>query len=437
MNNKTNIKDTSNCFSQEFLLKYINNELSNAENSIVENHIKDCNICSDIVDGLLMMENPNEIIEIANSINVAIDLKTKKKKRVFGMNTVTFRTVAAIFLLLLGSGAFLFINNMLTNVQIDEVKEFSQLESESFEESNDAVFTAKEKTNQVADAVAEEKTNEIGGNKYAEYEKTRTLKKDFEEEEKNTNQAILKEVVLSESAIVDGVTDKKTNAAYFADNNENINPTGTSSVKSETVSLDDDTSVKTDAAKDSGLINITATRTGNAESVASNRKQEQNLNKGNRSLLKSKEPVSTHDINNEQQNDVPQVIEEAEMIIEALIITDNDIEAELDNNDEPIAFAVVEQKPEFHNGDSALMAYVANNFEYPQGVKELGLSGRIYVKFTINEMGKVTNVHVVKGLYPELDTEAVRVVKNMPDWVPAKQNGKPVAVTYILPIKIK
>ncbi len=434
MNNKTNIKDTSNCFSQEFLLKYINDELSDAENSIVENHIKDCNICSDIVDGLLMMENPNEIIEIANSLNVAIDLKTKKKKRVFGMDILAFRAMAAIFLLLLASGTFLFINNMLTNVQIDEVNEFSQLESESLEEKNDIVFTAQEKTNQVADAVTEETTNGIDDNKYAEYEKTRTVEEIFEEEENITDQAILKEVLLSESAIVDGVTDKETNAAYFATNNENIKPTGTSLVKSETVFLDDDTSVKVDAAKDSGLINITAT--GNGELVSTNIRQEQDFNKGNRSLQKSNKPVTVNK-NSEIESDDFVKVEDSEMIIEALIITDNDIEAELDNNDEPIAFAVVEQKPEFHNGDSALMVYVANNFEYPEGVKELKISGRIFVKFTISEMGKVTNVHVIRGLYPELDAEAVRVVKNMPDWIPAKQRGKPVAVNYVLPIKIE
>ncbi|MDD2636780.1 MAG: TonB family protein [Bacteroidales bacterium] len=435
MNNKTNIKDFSNCFSQEFLLKYVNNELSNAENLVVEHHIKECEICSDIVDGFLLMENPKDIINIAASLNADIDLKIRKKRRIFGMNTTVFRAVAAVFLLLFISGSFLIINNIITNMSVDEIKEFSQLETENFKEQDDEIFITKENTKQVADANAQEKISGNDDNKYAEYEKTETVEEFFEEEENTKDIQTTKEAQVEKSVAVDGITDVETNAVYSSADPTGADPTGTASVKSEMLILEDDKCTKAGAIQGNGLDDLTSTSSVSADLARANRKDEREFNKGNRTLQKNKELSTTNKINNEEKNDVLQLRKESDEIIEPIIVVLN-MEAESDSADEPIAFASVEQKPEFHNGDSALMTYIANNFEYPEGVKELNLSGKIYVKFTITELGKVSNVQVVKGIYPALDNEAIRVVKNMPDWIPAKQNGKPVAVNYVLPIKI-
>ncbi len=104
---------------------------------------------------------------------------------------------------------------------------------------------------------------------------------------------------------------------------------------------------------------------------------------------------------------------------------------------EPIAFAVVEDKPMFPGGDAALMKFIAENTKYPEIAKENGIQGRVFVQFVIDKNGSVTKVQIAKGVDPYLDSEAVRVVKTIPNWAPGKQRGKAVPVTYIVPINFK
>lgn len=430
MDNKTNITDYSNCFSQELLLKYINNELSNEENLAVENHIKDCEMCSDIMDGLLLMENPNEINNIAASLNVDIDLKIKKKKKILGMNITAFRAVAAIFLLLLISGSYILLNNMFTNVQIDEIKEFSQLEQMTFEESED--------NRQVADAVSEKSPSGIDDNKYAEQKKIRTIDEYFEEEQSIADKTIIKKIELDEIGIIEEVSDTKTNSRYLAEGNKDSNAIGRSSVKSETGLLND-RAIKEDTPINNQATDITASIANNADSGTSHKQGEKHGN-GNRSLLKSKEPVSAEKLDNDQQNIISQTPTEHEMVIEELIIVESDninsIISDEVNTPITLAFASVEQKPEFPGGDSALMKYIVENFEYPDVPTKNSTQSKIYVQFVIDKSGKVTDVELLRGIEPFLDNEALRVVKTMPDWIPGKQNGKPVAVVFVVPLNI-
>ncbi|MGC9330639.1 MAG: energy transducer TonB [Bacteroidales bacterium] len=104
---------------------------------------------------------------------------------------------------------------------------------------------------------------------------------------------------------------------------------------------------------------------------------------------------------------------------------------------EPIPFAVVEKKPEFPGGDVALLKYLTENTKYPEIAKENGIEGKVYVQFVIDKNGNVTNVTIVRSVDPYLDKEAKRVVSQLPAWKPGHQRGKPVPVTYIVPINFK
>ena len=107
------------------------------------------------------------------------------------------------------------------------------------------------------------------------------------------------------------------------------------------------------------------------------------------------------------------------------------------DEDAPIAYAAVENKPEYPGGDVALMKYLADSFKYPPSAKAKGVYGRVFVKFVIDKTGAVTNVEIIRGVDPELDAEALRVVKAMPAWKPGSQRGKAVPVTYQVPINFK
>ncbi|MDD3739564.1 MAG: energy transducer TonB, partial [Lentimicrobiaceae bacterium] len=109
--------------------------------------------------------------------------------------------------------------------------------------------------------------------------------------------------------------------------------------------------------------------------------------------------------------------------------------AEEDNSEpEPIAFVMVEQKPIYPGGDSALLKFIADNVTYPEEAKQNMISGKVYVQFVIDIDGKVTNVSIVRGIDPSLDQEAKRVIELLPQWTPGKQRGKPVPVSYLIPI---
>ncbi|MCI9285096.1 MAG: energy transducer TonB [Muribaculaceae bacterium] len=105
--------------------------------------------------------------------------------------------------------------------------------------------------------------------------------------------------------------------------------------------------------------------------------------------------------------------------------------------DDNKVFDVVEQKPQFPGGDAALLKYVAEHIRYPAMAQENNIQGRVVVQFVVTKTGSVGEVKVVRGKDPDLDKEAVRVVKSLPKFVPGKMNGHAVNVWYTLPIQFK
>ena len=105
------------------------------------------------------------------------------------------------------------------------------------------------------------------------------------------------------------------------------------------------------------------------------------------------------------------------------------------NGDMTDIFTVVEKAPEFPGGMEELFQYLANNIEYPQLAKEKGIQGRVFVNFIVDNDGSIDSVKVLRGIGSGCDEEAVRVVAAMPSWEPGLQRGKPIRVSYNLPIK--
>ena len=93
--------------------------------------------------------------------------------------------------------------------------------------------------------------------------------------------------------------------------------------------------------------------------------------------------------------------------------------------------------PSFPGGQGALMQYLANNIKYPVVAQENGVQGRVVVSFVVERDGSITDVQVVRSVDPSLDREAQRVVRNMPRWIPGKQNGQAVRVKYNVPVAFR
>lgn len=100
-------------------------------------------------------------------------------------------------------------------------------------------------------------------------------------------------------------------------------------------------------------------------------------------------------------------------------------------------FTAVEQMPQFPGGEAELLKYISSHIKYPTMAAENNIQGRVVVKFVVNKTGEVGDVVVVRGKDPDLDKEAVRVVKTLPNFIPGKMNGQAVSVWYTLPINFK
>ena len=82
-----------------------------------------------------------------------------------------------------------------------------------------------------------------------------------------------------------------------------------------------------------------------------------------------------------------------------------------------------------------IMKFISKNFKYPQISKEYGIEGRVFVSFTIDESGYVTNIEILRGLDKYIDKESIRVVESFPRFSPGRLRGKAVKVKYTIPIK--
>lgn len=101
------------------------------------------------------------------------------------------------------------------------------------------------------------------------------------------------------------------------------------------------------------------------------------------------------------------------------------------------AFTVVEVMPEYPGGMDSLVAFLGNNIKYPQSAKDAGVEGTVYVNFIVEKDGSVSSAKTTRSVSENCDTEAIRVVSSMPDWIPGMQNNKTVRVSFNLPISFK
>ena len=118
-------------------------------------------------------------------------------------------------------------------------------------------------------------------------------------------------------------------------------------------------------------------------------------------------------------------------------ITSDDLKVKIVNKDTDSVYNIVEVMPEFPGGIDKLVDYLSENIKYPEQAKDQGISGRVFINFVIEKDGSVSNAKVMRSIGGGCDDEALRVVNAMPKWKPGLQKGKPVRVSYMLPINFK
>ena len=100
-------------------------------------------------------------------------------------------------------------------------------------------------------------------------------------------------------------------------------------------------------------------------------------------------------------------------------------------------FDIVEQMPEYPGGQAALFEFISKNVKYPEDAVKKKVEGKVFVTFVVDTDGKITDVSLLRKVFPSLDAEAIRVISAMPNWIPGKQKGQVVRVKYTVPIMFR
>lgn len=106
------------------------------------------------------------------------------------------------------------------------------------------------------------------------------------------------------------------------------------------------------------------------------------------------------------------------------------------SNDDEVS-AKPDVMPEFPGGTAEMYKWIGMHLRYPEAAIQDGIQGRVIVKFLVSKTGKITDVSIVRGVDKNLDIEAIRLVKSMPDFIPGKKDGKPVNTYFNFPLTFK
>lgn len=344
-------KNISNFYCPDIkdFVDYLNNRLDKKQVRIIEEHIIDCQACSDIVEGLQSLDKPEDIFNIKSGIDKKIDKKTNQKRFVGLIFQSKYRSIAAVALIFVVFGVALFINRVSKNdftIKQDEIAMTDHDRKPSYEPTKERTIVEEEIHDDISEPISlkdkhesSEITGEVFEDKFAESTKPEDLDTYITDEEEEESIEAFEELLIVDDA--------------------------------------DDIDTRYDIDAEAG--------------------QSQRASAKISSFVAEPE---------EEYGD-------------------------------PIDFAVVEQKPTFPGGDTALINFITENTVYPEIAKEKEIQGRVFVSFIIDTAGKVTNVALARGVDPYLDNEALRVVKLLPDWTPGKQRGKPVNVYFIVPINFR
>lgn len=98
---------------------------------------------------------------------------------------------------------------------------------------------------------------------------------------------------------------------------------------------------------------------------------------------------------------------------------------------EVFEYDFVDEKPQFPGGNEALMAYINKTRRYPEDAYKNGIQGRVVCSFVVNPDGNISHLKVIRGSHRSLNLEAMRILAEMPNWVPGKHHDKPVPVRVI------
>ena len=150
----------------------------------------------------------------------------------------------------------------------------------------------------------------------------------------------------------------------------------------------------------------------------------------------------------EDEEEVEETVIESTETDQEEIVEVEDIEVEVDFEDDPVPFAVIEDVPIFPGCEKVAKSqrracfqekmnkHIRKNFRYPEIAQEMGIQGRVYVQFVIAKDGSITSIRM-RGPDKNLEKEAKRIISRLPKMTPGKQRGRAVRVPFSIPITFR
>lgn len=375
----------SKLFTKEGIIAYLQNRLSKEEKALFEKQMQKDEFLKDAVEGYKLLP-ADELQKYVYAVFADVDLLSGagKKSKLISMQTRPI-AIAAMLLVFIGVVWFAvwFMNNSAEEQQIAQAeKMYDEREIQSIEESRE-ISANRDYINpsSVNSADAEQKAQQP-----SDKQRDKEFISAFDELQKNNQLPENEGLNESKTSQNISVAEEPIIEFYNEEIPATVNETESKGYES-----------KTQAVKSAEVIN-------SDENVKQSKK--------NRSEKTKSDAGYTEDAD-DAMSGAP---------------------AELAATESDSVHVVVEQMPEFVGGNAAMLKFIQTHFHKPAGKQEY--SGKVYVKFVIEETGKVSDIEIARSLEPEIDKEAVRVISIMPDWIPGKQNGKNVKVSYTLPISL-
>ena len=108
-----------------------------------------------------------------------------------------------------------------------------------------------------------------------------------------------------------------------------------------------------------------------------------------------------------------------------------------DENGHETAYYPFHKMPQYPGGEKGLMCFISMNLKYPVNAQEAGIQGKVVAHFVIDTSGQVSDIQIIRRLYPSMDNEALRVISILKHWIPAEVDGEKENQWYTLPIQYR
>ena len=139
----------------------------------------------------------------------------------------------------------------------------------------------------------------------------------------------------------------------------------------------------------------------------------------------------------DKQNKELEILKIKNAIDDGVILDEEEIIIDVEEEEEEGIIEFPDVEAEFIGGAQALMKYIQTNIQYPPTSIEMNEQGKVYLSFVVEPDGSISNVVVERGVSPDLDKEAKRVVRSMPNWKPGESKAKKSRTRCRLPINFQ